>query len=161
MNTVQWSVKSEVGPLYVVASEKGLRGIFRKKLAAPMAPSLGQPRPEIQMLKQAVEQLQEYLSGERQKFDLPLDIQGTDFQMKVWRALRKVPYGKTCSYKDVAKKINQDKAVRAVGTANGKNPVCIVIPCHRVIAADGSLGGYSGGLDMKTYLLQLEQRTSG
>jgi len=102
-------------------------------------------------------QLLEYLEGTRKYFDLPLDIRGTEFQKVVWKELVKIPYGETISYKDMAVAIKKSKASRAVGTANGKNPLCIIIPCHRVIASDGSLGGYSGGLSIKMKLLKLEE----
>ena len=95
-------------------------------------------------------------------FTVPLAPQGTEFQMKVWSELRKIPFGKTISYRELARKVQNEKACRAVGTANGKNPLSIVVPCHRVIAADGSLGGYSGGLEMKRALLSLESmKTAG
>ena len=88
---------------------------------------------------------------------MALDLEGTTFQKKVWAQLSKIPYGQTCSYKDIAKGIQNEKAVRAVGSANGKNPACIIVPCHRVIAHNGSLGGYSGGLKMKKTLLEIER----
>lgn len=108
------------------------------------------------VLAKAKQQLKKYFDGKLSAFDLPLDAQGTPFQKKVWRALSKIPFGQTASYKDVAEMIGNPKACRAVGTANGKNPLCIVIPCHRVISNDGSLGGYTGGLSKKRYLLSLE-----
>lgn len=163
MNTVptllQWLMKSKIGPLYLVASEKGLQGVHWKKQSAPMMKSLNGSSLQIKSLAQAVEQLEEYFSGKRKKFDLPLHFQGTEFQKKVWKQLSKIPYGKTYSYRDIARKIKNEKAVRAVGTANGKNPFCIIVPCHRVIAADGTLGGYTGGLKLKTRLLGLETKT--
>lgn len=107
--------------------------------------------------KQAKDQLDQYFSGERQEFDVPLDLSaGTDFQQIVWNALRKINFGKTTSYGQLAHAINNPKAVRAVGTANGKNPILIMVPCHRVIGADGSLTGFSAGIDMKKQLLELE-----
>ncbi|MEW6057334.1 MAG: methylated-DNA--[protein]-cysteine S-methyltransferase [Bdellovibrionota bacterium] len=148
---------SKVGRLYLVASEKGLLGVFWKKQPEPMAPSLKGAKPEIKVLWQAVNELDEYLNGRRKKFDVPLDVAGTPFQERVWDQLSKIPYGKTYSYKEIASQIKNEKAVRAVGTANGKNPVCIIVPCHRVIAADGSLGGYSGGIEIKRRLLELEK----
>ena len=105
----------------------------------------------------ACQQLDEYFAGERQEFDLPLDKQGTEFQESVWLALQKIPYAETCSYQQIAEKINRPKAMRAVGSANGKNPLAIVVPCHRVIASDGSLSGYEYGVDKKSWLLQHEQ----
>lgn len=106
----------------------------------------------------AIEQINEYLEGKRQKFDLPILLQGTDFQKKVWRELQKIPYGKTKSYKEIAQAIKNPKAVRAVGMANNKNPITIIVPCHRVIGSNGDLVGYAGGLDVKKTLLQLEQK---
>jgi methylated-DNA-[protein]-cysteine S-methyltransferase len=107
-------------------------------------------------LVQAEAELEEYFAGRRRKFDVPLDLVGTDFQKQVWHQLLKIPYGRTCSYADIAREIENPKAVRAVGAANGRNPICVIVPCHRVIAADGSLGGYTGGLDKKRQLLTLE-----
>ncbi|HRI46867.1 MAG: methylated-DNA--[protein]-cysteine S-methyltransferase [Ignavibacteriaceae bacterium] len=101
-------------------------------------------------------QLKEYFEGKRKKFSVKMDLSGTPFQLKVWKELTKIPYGKTISYKDLAKKTGDVKAVRAVGTANGHNPIPIIIPCHRVINSNGELGGYSGGLDIKVILLTLE-----
>ncbi len=106
-------------------------------------------------------QLQEYFAGKRKKFELPLELEGTEFQKKVWKALMKIPYGKTASYGEIAGKINNKKAVRAVGGANNKNKIAIVIPCHRVIGADGSLTGYAGGLNIKQWLLNHEKEFSG
>ena len=160
MKQAQWRVNSKVGSLYLVASEKGLQGIFWKKQSEPMAKSLKETGAEIKILSKAVRELGEYFEGKRKKFDLPLTFNGTPFQNRVWKELYKIPYGKTYSYKDVADRIKNSKAVRAVGTANGKNPFCIVVPCHRVIAADGSIGGYSGGLGIKIKLLRLEQKTA-
>ena len=105
----------------------------------------------------AAKQLGEYFSGARTKFDLPLDPQGTNFQKSVWKALQDISYGETKSYRQIAEAIKNPKACRAVGMANNKNPIWIIIPCHRVIGADGSLIGYGGGLDMKEKLLKLEQ----
>lgn len=106
----------------------------------------------------AVSQLCEYFSGRRRVFELPLRMEGTEFQKKVWTALREIPYGETCSYKDIASKVGNLKAARAVGNANNKNPFIIVIPCHRVIGADGKLAGYAGGLEVKKFLLELERK---
>lgn len=108
-------------------------------------------------LKEAVKQLNEYFSGKRQQFELDLDMQGTEFQRKVWTALQAIPYGETRSYADIAKAINRPKAIRAVGTANGKNQLPIVVPCHRVIRTDGTLGGYSYGISIKEQLLEHER----
>ena len=102
------------------------------------------------------EQLGEYFAGERRGFDLDLDLRGTPFQLDVWRALREIPYGDTVSYGDIARQIGRPKAVRAVGTANGSNPIPVIVPCHRVIGASGKLTGFGGGLEAKSYLLNLE-----
>lgn len=104
----------------------------------------------------AYEQLLEYFDGKRQIFELPLELRGTDFQMLVWRELQKIPYGETRSYKDIAAAIGNPKACRAVGMANHNNPIGIIVPCHRVIGADGSMVGYAGGINIKRALLELE-----
>ena len=111
---------------------------------------------ETELLKSAYKQLMEYFSGSRKIFDLPLAFEGTSFQQKVWKALLTIPYGHVRSYKDIAKQTGNEKACRAVGMANNRNPIGIIIPCHRVIGSDGKLVGYGGGLDIKRYLLQLE-----
>jgi methylated-DNA-[protein]-cysteine S-methyltransferase len=111
------------------------------------------------ILQQAVTQLTDYFDGIRKTFDLPLAPQGTTFQQAVWRQLQNIPYGTTWSYQQLASAVGNAKASRAVGSANGKNPISIIIPCHRVIRAGGQLGGYAGGLDKKEILLALEQRS--
>ena len=131
--------------------------VYLKKQKVPMAKSLKSPEPAVRVLQKSVRQFGEYFAGKRKSFDLPQDVAGTPFQIKVWKELSKIPYGETCSYKTVAAAVKNSKAVRAVGSANGKNPLCIIVPCHRVIAHDGSLGGYSGGLDIKMRLLELER----
>ncbi|MDR0864436.1 MAG: methylated-DNA--[protein]-cysteine S-methyltransferase [Candidatus Symbiothrix sp.] len=109
------------------------------------------------VIQQAIRQLSEYFAGKRQSFELPLSISGTAFQEKVWDALQQIPYGETISYAQLAQAVGNPKACRAVGSANGKNPIAIVIPCHRVIASDGTLGGYAYGLDIKKDLLGIEK----
>ncbi len=111
--------------------------------------------PFLQLVKQ---QLLEYFAGKRQIFDLPLRMDGTVFQQKVWSELRKISYGETISYKQLADRVGDSKACRAVGMANNKNPIAIIVPCHRVIGSNGKLTGYAGGLDVKEYLLNLEQK---
>ena len=123
--------------------------------------SAGKTLQETPLIKKAAAQLEEYLAGKLKKFDLPLAPKGTPFQVAVWRALLKIPYGKTCAYGDIARAVNNPKAVRAVGGANNKNPIFIIIPCHRVIGKDGSLTGYGGGMDMKKRLLALEKQFCG
>ena len=108
----------------------------------------------------ARQQLQEYFAGDRKDFDLPLRLDGTEFQVKVLKALQKIPYGETVSYGEIAKRIGKPKAVRAVGAANGRNPIPIVVPCHRVIGSGGDLTGFGGGLDTKEALLRLEAENS-
>ncbi|MDF2636593.1 MAG: ogt [Pelosinus sp.] len=113
---------------------------------------------ETSILEEANLQLQEYLCGNRKSFDLLLSPQGTEFQKKVWKTLQEIPYGKTCSYKDIAKQIGNPKAYRAVGMVNNKNPLPIFIPCHRVVGVDGSLIGYINGIELKKELLELEKK---
>lgn len=153
MSQLQRKIKTKLGDWYLIASGKGLQSILREKQDI----SSNHKNPKAtQFLDQAEEEINQYFSGRLKEFKVPLDIQGTEFQKKVWRQLSKIPYGETCSYQDIATKIKQPKACRAVGTANGKNPLSIIIPCHRVITADGKLGGYSGGLNTKTKLLAIE-----
>lgn len=154
MNSFEILYNSKIGPIYLVASEAGLQGLYFKKTNHSVFRNDNKCISEI--FDEAVKQLEEYFDGRRKNFDLCLDPQGTDFQKKVWHHLQKIPYGKTFSYKDIASKLNDKNASRAVGTANGKNPICIIIPCHRVINSNGELGGYSGGLDIKKKLLEIE-----
>ena len=112
---------------------------------------------ESPLLKEAHKQIVEFLKGQRKSFDLPLSPSGTEFQQKVWKALTSIPYGSTATYKDIAGKIGNEKACRAVGMANNRNPIALIIPCHRVIGKNGKLVGYGGGLEKKEYLLKLER----
>lgn len=114
-------------------------------------------KKETTLIKKAHNQIEEYFNGTRKSFDLPLAPKGTEFQKKVWKALLNIPYGYTCSYKDIAISIGNEKACRAVGNANNKNPILIIIPCHRVIGANGDLVGYGSGLELKKRLLDLEK----
>lgn len=152
LNELQWTLHSAIGPLYLVATQTGLRGLFWHKQAAPMASSPS----ESKILLETILQVEEYLKGERRKFSIPLDLQGTEFQKRVWQELLRIPYGKTRSYKEIAELIQNQKAVRAVGTANGRNPISLIVPCHRVIGSNGTLTGYAGGLSIKEKLLKLE-----
>jgi methylated-DNA-[protein]-cysteine S-methyltransferase len=115
--------------------------------------------PGARIARQAIAELQEYAAGRRKRFTLPLDLQGTPFQRKVWKALCAIPYGETRSYLQIARAAGNPRASRAVGMANHWNPVAIVVPCHRVIASDGTLGGYAGGLEMKAKMLRLEKNS--
>lgn len=115
--------------------------------------------PNAQLLANTITQLDDYFHGKRQHFDIPLDLSmGTPFQQKVWQALLQIPYGQTISYAELARRIGQPTAYRAVANANGKNPISLIVPCHRVIASDGGLGGYTGGIGIKKALLALENR---
>ena len=112
---------------------------------------------ESPLIKQTINQLEEYFEGKRKSFDLPFEPKGTEFQKLVWNELLKIPYGETCSYGEIAKRIGNPKASRAIGMANNRNPISIIIPCHRVIGASGKLVGYGGGIDIKEKLLNLEK----
>jgi methylated-DNA-[protein]-cysteine S-methyltransferase len=155
---VQFKMASPIGTLYLVASSKGLQGIYWDKQPVQLAKALDRSSPGEKILDDTHRQLTEYFEGRRQCFDVPLDAEGTAFQKRVWQELSRIPFGRTVSYRDVAQRIKNPKAVRAVGSANGKNPICIIVPCHRVIAADGSIGGYAGGIRIKQKLLKLEQK---
>lgn len=142
---------SEFGTLQICADHKGITSIGFVKENPNSAKS-------SEITKQAVTQLQEYFAGTRSLFDLPLNPKGTEFQHQVWQQLRTIEYGQTCSYADIAKGINNPKAVRAVGAANGRNPLTIIVPCHRVIGSNGTLTGYAWGTSIKAGLLALEQK---
>lgn len=118
----------------------------------------GAQEKETPLMKRTMEQLREYFSGARTDFDVPVALQGTEFQTQVWKALMEIPYGKTCTYGELAARIGNPKASRAVGMANNRNPVAIIVPCHRVIGASGKLVGYGGGLNVKERLLELERK---
>jgi methylated-DNA-[protein]-cysteine S-methyltransferase len=119
-------------------------------------PARGIETKTIDVFTDTIQQLNEYFAGERTEFDLPLEMVGTEFQKSVWQQLQKIPYGATTSYGTLALHLNNPTASRAIGSANGRNPISIIVPCHRVIGADGSLTGYAGGLKRKRYLLDLE-----
>ena len=150
----QLVVSSPVGKLRLIASDKGLVAIDVRNVKTSSDEVKNVAAQKI--LSATKKQLEQYFAGKRTAFDLPLDLEGTDFQQLAWRALCRIPFGKTISYGDQAKNIKKPKAFRAVGSANGKNPIPIIVPCHRVVAGDGSLGGYSLGLKMKKQLLALE-----
>lgn len=154
-------LESPVGTLLLTATETGLTGIvFDGRRARAALGDAARERPSHPVLRRATRQLQEYFAGTRRAFDLPLAPSGTPFQRDVWNALLDIPYGETRSYGEVARRIGRPKAVRAVGAANGANPLPVVVPCHRVIGADGSLTGYGGGIARKRKLLALEQAAS-
>ncbi|WP_038342982.1 methylated-DNA--[protein]-cysteine S-methyltransferase [Acinetobacter sp. A47] len=158
MQLVYMYMDSPVGALKLVAHDQALVAVMwdnedhkRVRLA-----ELVEVR-QHPILHQVKQQLEQYFAGQRQQFDLPLDFQGTAFQQQVWQALLTIPYGETRSYKEIAVQLGNEKAVRAVGAANGKNPISIIAPCHRVIGSSGALVGFAGGLDKKQILLGLEQ----
>ncbi len=155
MSSLQKKLQTPLGDIYIVASAQGLTQLSWEKHSIPMMAD-SEKKPATLILNETEKQLYEYLAGERKVFELPIYVNGTDFQQQVWASLMRIPYGKTWSYKELAKSINNQNACRAVGTANGRNPLAIIIPCHRVINANGSLGGYSSGLPRKIALLTLE-----
>lgn len=141
---------SPIGPLTLVASERGLVALeFGKKEREDCV-------DDPKRLAPYHKQLNEYFAGKRQEFTVALDIRGTDFQKRCWQELLKIPYGQTRSYRQIAEAVGNRNALRAVGLANGQNPIAIIVPCHRVIASDGTLCGYGGGLHVKEELLRLE-----
>lgn len=151
-------ITSPVGPLYLVASTESLLAVCLENNWLEQKkswPNLTQKKTPL--LTEAKKQLTEYFQKKRTTFDLPIRLQGTAFQIQTWKSLQKIPYGKTISYSDQAKLIQNPKAVRAVGRTNGLNPLCIILPCHRVVGKSGKLTGYAGGLDIKEFLLQLER----
>jgi methylated-DNA-[protein]-cysteine S-methyltransferase len=161
--STHWTIyESPVGPLTLVAGPRGLTNLeFPGRLRVPGG-AARESMPEV------VAQLDAYFAGERRGFDLPLDLRGSPLEVAVWRGLLEIPYGETASYGEQAARIDPDlfdadvepwQRARIVGAANGRNPISIVVPCHRVIGADGSLTGYGGGLDRKRALLDLERRT--
>ena len=152
--TIYTTMDSPIGELTLTGNGVALTGLYMERREAP--------RPDWvrddERLGEARRQLEAYFVGELTTFDLPLAPRGTPFQEKVWEALRTIPYGKTASYRDIAVQVGNPTAVRAVGAANGRNPISIIVPCHRVIGADGSLTGYGGGMERKRWLLDLESR---
>jgi methylated-DNA-[protein]-cysteine S-methyltransferase len=151
------TIASPVGELKLVASDRGLAAIlWENDNPKRVRLNLVGEAPDHPVLAEAERQLGEYFAGRRQAFDLPLDFVGTEFQAKVWTALLNIPFGETRSYGQIARDLGDPKAVRAVGAANGRNPISIVAPCHRVIGASGALTGFAGGLEAKALLLALE-----
>jgi len=166
-------VTSPVGPLFLATSVRGLVALeFDQRLPGqqtirPNPRDLRAESTKVRFEDSAhelaayVRELEEYFAGTRRAFDFPLDLRGTDFQIACWRALLAIPYGETRTYADIARAVGRPQGFRAVGMANNRNPVAIVVPCHRVIASDGTLCGYGGGLDIKRKLLELEGALSG
>lgn len=164
---------SLVGRLFLAASESGLVALgFEARLPGqptirPNVCDLREESRAVQFvesdrkLRPYIGELNEYFAGDRRRFDFPLDLRGTQFQLACWRALLQIPYGETRTYADIARAVGRPQGFRAVGMANNRNPVAIVVPCHRVIASDGTLAGYGGGLEIKRKLLELEGALSG
>lgn len=152
-------LQSPIGPLLIAGDGDAVRQILFAKDGRPAQPEPGWVQSATGAVAEAMTQLREYFAGERTEFDLALALEGTAFQRAVWRKLQEVPYGQTISYGELAERIGKPKASRAVGSANGANRIPIVIPCHRVIAAGGKLGGFGGGLPVKEKLLALETKT--
>lgn len=159
MSHVYKIIPSPVGKLTLVASERGLAAILWEN-DDPQRVRLGALREEANhpILLQTERQLGEYFAGARTAFTVALDMVGTDFQKKVWQALLTIPFGETRSYADIARQLGNPKACRAVGAANGRNPISIIVPCHRAIGSNGALTGFAGGLEAKRYLLSLERQ---
>jgi methylated-DNA-[protein]-cysteine S-methyltransferase len=147
-----YSYKTVLGSLWIYAGDSNITNVSFEKI------QIDSVEKETELIKMAYCQLNEYFKGMRDKFNLPLKPDGTQFQKSVWEALLKIPYGQTRSYKQIAEEVGAARAARAVGMANNKNPIAIIIPCHRVIGAGGKLTGYAGGLDKKELLLKLEKR---
>ena len=156
MKVLTTFVDSPVGQLFLAADDEGLRAIEFRDNRHPVKRDGDWCEGDNAVLRKAAKQLGEYFAGKRRDFDLPLSPHGTDFQRGVWQTLATIPYGETISYAQLAQRVGKPSASRAVGAANGRNPLPIVLPCHRVIGADGSLTGFGGGLPTKQYLLKLE-----
>ncbi|CAM3692343.1 Methylated-DNA--protein-cysteine methyltransferase [Bordetella sputigena] len=158
MNYVFKTVKTPIGALKLVARDGCLAAILWEN-DRPGRVRLGKLREDDAdpTLNEVERQLAEYFDGKRRRFDIPMEFAGTDFQKKVWKALLEIPYGETRSYRSIAERIGHVNAVRAVGAANGRNPISIIAPCHRVIGSSGSLTGFAGGLEAKARLLALER----
>ena len=154
MNICTTTYDSPIGPLKLAATPNGLAGLHFDT-ARPPQDHAGWIEDRHQFCE-TMRQLDQYFAGQRRRFDLKLDMTGTKFQRRVWQHLTEIPYGTTISYSALARRIGADKASRAVGLANGRNPVAVIVPCHRVIGASGALTGFGGGLPRKRFLLELE-----
>lgn len=155
MTLLRFDYPSPIGKLALIADEKALRGLYFEESRHGGPPEDAVPGSNA-VIKKTCKQLDEYFAGKRDTFDLPLAPDGTAFQKQVWIALTKIPFGETRSYGEIAKSIGSPSASRAVGAANGRNPIPVIVPCHRVIGANGSLTGFGGGMKRKQYLLALE-----
>jgi methylated-DNA-[protein]-cysteine S-methyltransferase len=160
-DTAQMLLDTPIGTLTLVGSDAGLRAVLwptEKPGRVPLPDDIATVT-EHAVLSRAATQLTEYFAGTRQRFDVPLDLHGTAFQVKVWRSLAEITYGETATYGEQAARLGDGRKARAVGAANGRNPVSIILPCHRVVGADGSLTGFAGGIDTKRWLLDHERRS--
>ncbi len=158
MSAISYTLmKSPIGPLLLAGDETGLRLVHFASGRRPKSPQRDWTE-DRSPFREAIRQLEEYFEGKLKDFDLPLALEGTQFQLLVWRNLRKIPYGETVSYGQLARRIGSPDAARAVGLANGSNPIPIIIPCHRVIGSNGDLTGFGGGLPVKKKLLSLESK---
>ena len=154
--TAQTTINTPLGKLLLARTARGLAGVWFDGQKHHPAPLTAVRRPDDALLRRAAEQLHAYFAGEALAFDVPLDLQGTTFQRAVWQALLDIPAGETRSYGEIVAALGSASAVRAVGGAVGRNPVSVIVPCHRVVGSDGSLTGYAGGVDRKRALLELE-----
>lgn len=162
MGYVFKTIQSPVGELKLVASDKGLAAVLWENDLPDRVPlNAAARREDHAVLTETERQLNDYFAGTRKVFSLPLNFNGTEFQKQVWAALLAIPFGETRSYGQIAEQIQNPKSVRAVGAANGKNPISIIAPCHRVVGANGKLTGFAGGLKVKAFLLALEGHNSG
>jgi methylated-DNA-[protein]-cysteine S-methyltransferase len=159
--TAQLHYASPLGKVLLARTERGLAGAWFENQKHHPAPFDAPEREDDPLLRRAAKQLEAYFDGAETAFDVPLDLQGTPFQRAVWSELLKLGRGTTCSYGDIAGRLGKPTAGRAVGAAVGRNPVSVIVPCHRVVGSDGSLTGYAGGLDRKTALLHAEARGDG
>jgi methylated-DNA-[protein]-cysteine S-methyltransferase len=150
-------MRTPIGELLLVADESALTGVyFTGQKHFPAIHKDWKKNENHPVLKKAAAQLKDYFAGKRVEFDLPLRLTGTGFQEKVWKEIARIPFGKTLTYSELAKRVGSPSAIRAAGASTGRNPVGIIVPCHRVVGKDGSLTGYAGGLDRKRHLLKLE-----
>lgn len=151
--------RSPVGVLEIISDSHAITHIaFVRNEDKEIPAELGKYTPEV--IKQCIAELEEYFAGTRKQFDVAIKLDGTDFQLRVWKELQKIPYGLTITYTEQALRLGDVKAIRAIGTCNGKNPIAIIVPCHRVIGLNGSLTGYAGGIEKKKWLLLHEQEHS-
>lgn len=157
MNEKIWHYAFNIGEISIVDNGLGISGLFFKNKSMKISNNFLEE--ETLLTYETSKQIKEFFDGKRKNFDIPLSVKGTEFQNKVWDELKLIPYGETRTYKEIAIKINSPKACRAIGMANNKNPICIIIPCHRVVGSNNSLVGYASGVQIKKYLLDLEKNS--